>query len=399
MLDLVRQAERFIATPSESRLGNAQIARAACELLGSLGIPARIESARVHGVTHHAVIADLGPREAGEGLLLLTHLDTVPPGAPDDWTATGGDPFRPTRDGDRLYGLGSADAKVDLICKAAALEGLDPGRLRRPLRIVGTFAEEIGLLGARWLVDAGGTAGMLRALVGEPSDLTAIYAHKGYAKFEALVHCPPVARAASAVSREATLRGRSAHSSTPHLGENAIEAALERLVQSDPVGLIELTAGSAVNKVPDSCHVRWLAAGASAPAAGADALDPKPVLAFFDAWRRWRGSLESWRDDLFDPPHVICNLGCAERVPDGLLFQFDLRPRGRAALSAHEPGPAGATRRDAGRGDRRRPEGLRTGAARRHEGDLHGGRASVHGRPGGGRVRRGHLGGQRASPQ
>ena len=122
-----------------------------------------------------------------------------------------------------MYGLGSADVKPDFVCKAAALADLDPRRLRRPVRLVGTFGEEVGLLGARWLVDSGALAGMHWGLVGEPSELVAIRAHKGYAKFEAHVRCPR--RALRGASARVKLRGESAHSSTPQLGRNAIEAS------------------------------------------------------------------------------------------------------------------------------------------------------------------------------
>ncbi len=342
MLDLTRCLERLIATPSVSSLGNGDVAREACALLDAAGVCGRIETARIDGVTHHAVIADLGPPAADgdPGLLLLTHLDTVPPGDPADWTATGGDPWRPARDGNRLYGLGSADVKGDFVCKVAALEGLDPARLRRPLRLVGSFAEEIGLLGARWLVETGGTRGMRRALVGEPSELVAIHAHKGYAKYEALVRCPPAHPGARARVCSEQLRGRSAHSSTPHLGQNAIEAALERLLAADAVGWIELEGGTAVNKVPDACTLRWLEADprSEAPPEAADALDAKPLAAFLDAWRAWQAGLERVRDAQFDPAHVVSNLGGAARVPGGMRLSFDVRTvPGSSAEALVEP--------------------------------------------------------------
>jgi len=44
----------------------------------------------------------LGARPEGPTLILNDHLDTYPAGDPESWTKTGGDPFRPTRDGDFL---------------------------------------------------------------------------------------------------------------------------------------------------------------------------------------------------------------------------------------------------------------------------------------------------------
>ena len=229
MADLIAWAERFVATPSESLLGNEAIASLAAELLVELGLPARIESARVAGTRHHAVICDVGPASGSDGLLLVTHLDTVPPGEHSAWTATGGDPFRPTRDGDRLYGLGSADAKVDFACKAHALAKVERARLRRPVRLVGTFGEEVGLIGARWLIERGLARGFRDALIGEPSELTAVHAHKGYAVFEARVALARLDTGPGQLATNRVVLGAAAHSSAPSLGVNAILAALRRM--------------------------------------------------------------------------------------------------------------------------------------------------------------------------
>ena len=138
-LDFLGWVERFIATPSVSRDGNRDISELACALLREIGLEPMLSEAGTPGPPQRNVMADAGPGAGDDGLLLLTHLDTVPPGDVEGWTATGGDPYRPTRCGERLYGLGSADAKVDFVCKAAALAALGPSRLGMRVRIVGTF--------------------------------------------------------------------------------------------------------------------------------------------------------------------------------------------------------------------------------------------------------------------
>ena len=333
MLDVVSWAERFIATPSVSRDGNAAMAELATELLAEIGVTARRERHELDGVEHWLVLADLpgsDPALGGEGLILLTHLDTVPPGPLDAWTATRGDPFRPTRDGDRLYGLGSADAKVDLVCKAAGLEQIDRSKLRRPIRVVGTFAEEVGLIGARRFAEGGGTTGFRYALVGEPSELAGVRAHKGYAVFEARVplpDAPPCARDERAI--EATFRGVAAHSSTPHLGDNALQRALDRLAESDVVAVSALMAGGATNVVPDTAELSLRVRGARGDAASKDArnaFDPAPIAAFHRAWRALLRDLADTRDTDFDPDHTVGNLASARIEGGELVARFDLRP-------------------------------------------------------------------------
>jgi len=323
-VDIVAWAERFIATPSVSREGNEAIAGLACELLSEAGVAARMEPYELDGVTHYTVIGDLGPKPAGDdGLLLLTHLDTVPPGDPAAWTVTGGDPWQPVHDGPRLYGLGSADAKVDLVCKAAALARTDADRLEHPVRIVGTFAEEIGLVGARELVRSGGCAGFGAALVGEPSELRGILAHKGYAVFEARI---PLERVALPVGTPQclTLEGRSAHSSSPALGCNAIEIGLTRLAEHDVRGLVALQGGTTVNVVPDRCTLVPVLGDRGEP--DGEVWDPRPLVAFHRAWCERMAELTEPRDPGFDPDHSVGSLGKVTLERGIATLTFDLRP-------------------------------------------------------------------------
>ena len=323
MLNLLEWAERFISTPSVSADGNTEIAAKVCELLAEIGLDARREPAQVDGVLHETVIADLGPRGA-DGLLLLTHLDTVPPGDPEAWTSTGSDPWKPTREEDRLYGLGSADAKVDFVCKVVGLAGVDRARIGRPVRVIGSFGEEVGLLGARWLIDHGLAEGFRYALVGEPSELVAIHAHKGRRVYEARIPLEPLGEVAGRVESQ-SFAGRSAHSSSPQLGANAIDAALGRLARSDVVGLVDVDGGEAVNKVPERCALELLVEDVGAGAA-ASAWRVAPLLRFHAALQGMLQKLTKRRDPSFDPDHSVGSLGRARLRNGMVILEFDLRP-------------------------------------------------------------------------
>ena len=327
-VDLIRWAERFVATSSVSYEGNQAITEQAEMLLGEAGIQTRVETVTVDGTRHRAIIADLGPPpDVGNatGLLLVTHLDTVPPGESAAWTATDGNPLRPTRVGDRLYGLGAADAKIDFVCKVAALAEIERLSLQRSVRIVGTFGEEIGLLGARWLVDSGLTQGFRYVMVGEPSELAAIHAHKGYAVFEAHVPLEAMAQPTGGRLEQMHFAGQSVHSSTPDLGTSALEMALERLALPDVQGLVGFEGGSAVNKVPEASSLTLLLEGTSAQP-GTEAYAPKPLVAFHRAWRHLVERLSWHRDSEFDPDHTVGNLGSVTLCEGRASFRFDLRP-------------------------------------------------------------------------
>jgi acetylornithine deacetylase len=108
----------------------------------------------------------------GPSLAFISHLDVVPPG--EGWTR---DPFVPTREGDRLYGRGSGDAKASVAAMtlaAADLAGkLPAGRL---LVILG-YAEESK---ATTMATAVSRAGPVdAAIIGEPTNLAAAVAQRG----------------------------------------------------------------------------------------------------------------------------------------------------------------------------------------------------------------------------
>ena len=57
----------------------------------------------------------------GQSLILNAHIDVVPEGPLDMWT---NDPYKPTVDGDWLYGRGGADMKAGLAANIYAMEAL-----------------------------------------------------------------------------------------------------------------------------------------------------------------------------------------------------------------------------------------------------------------------------------
>ena len=137
----------------------------------------------------------------GDGLVLAGHTDTVPC---DDalWNA---DPFALTERDAKFYGLGTCDMKGFFPLALAAAANHQHSRLQRPLTIVATADEESSMDGARYLA-AKGIPKAAAAVIGEPTDMRPVRAHKGVAMIS-------IAAA-----------GASGHSSNPALGDNALEA-------------------------------------------------------------------------------------------------------------------------------------------------------------------------------
>src|SRR4030081_1182056 len=121
-----------------------------------------------------------GGAQGPGGVLLVTHLDTVPPGPRERWQT---DPWTLTERDGFLPGLGVADVKLDALCKAEAARRLQGRKFPRPFWLLGTFGEEVGLRGARHFAssDLFREVAPRHVLCGEPSELQLITAHKGYA--------------------------------------------------------------------------------------------------------------------------------------------------------------------------------------------------------------------------
>lgn len=193
------------------------------------------------------------------GIVLSGHTDVVPVDG-QDWDSN---PFEAVIRGEKLYGRGACDMKgfiasaLTLLPKAVSLS--KQGSLTKPLHLALSFDEEVGCLGAPLMLEELKQRGIRPdyCIVGEPSSMKMVIAHKGIAVFRCSVH------------------GKSAHSSLTHQGVNAISYAakligfidelagqLAESDQADPlfdvpystlsIGTIQ--GGTATNIVPNFCE-------------------------------------------------------------------------------------------------------------------------------------------------
>ncbi|HEX4211821.1 MAG TPA: M20 family metallopeptidase [Candidatus Dormibacteraeota bacterium] len=238
LADLVRLPSR---NPVD---GEAAVAAYVAGLLRGLGLDVETPEA-LPGRTN--VIGRWRGTGGGPALAFNTHMDTVPEG--EGWSRG---PFDGATIEGRLYGRGSVDAKGPLAAFLAAVEALvrSDVRLRGDLVITAVVDEETCSTGARALVRD------LRAdlaVVGEPTELAVAIAHRGSFR-------PVIA-----------VRGRTAHSSRPAEGVNAVYQALpvidalrryaDGLTRGHPLcgrssaAVTLLHAGVGENVIPDRCEI------------------------------------------------------------------------------------------------------------------------------------------------
>jgi len=224
---------RLVATPSVSGQ-EGPVADLVQGLLADRGIAVQRQG--------HNLWFEVG--RPGPRLLLLSHLDTVPPAG--GWS---GDPWSPAWANGRLVGLGANDAKgcvasmiwtaFALAEQAATLEG----------SVVFAFAaeEETEGMGIATLLPLLGK--LDAAVVGEPTGLQVCAAQRGML----MLRC--------------VAKGQAAHAAHPQLGENAIHKAARDISRLDVfrfeghpllgatrAQVTEIQGGLARNQVPDSCE-------------------------------------------------------------------------------------------------------------------------------------------------
>jgi acetylornithine deacetylase len=198
--------ERLVSFDTTTRNSNLELIGFVRAYLDAHGVNYRVSlDAEGAKANIHAIV---GPQAAG-GIALSGHVDTVPV----DGQAWSSDPFTLLRRDGRLYGRGSADMKGFVASALSAVPDLLARDLAKPMHLFITYDEETTCNGARRLIEDFQDSGLPPALcvVGEPSGMQPVVAHKGRLMLRVQV------------------RGMPGHSSAPANGVNAVHAAGEAI--------------------------------------------------------------------------------------------------------------------------------------------------------------------------
>jgi len=151
------------------------------------------------------VIAEFGLANDTHPVVLSGHLDVVPLGQ-KEWSV---DPFGAEIIDGKLYGRGSCDMKGGVAAiMDAAIRSARRGKVKGGIRLILSVSEEDGCKGIAHLLNTGVDLGRARAvIVAEPTNNLPVCAHKG------------------ALYMWVKVFGKTAHSSMPEKGINAVYKA------------------------------------------------------------------------------------------------------------------------------------------------------------------------------
>lgn len=210
-MDKLDLLSKLIAFDTTSRNSNRELINFIADYLNIYGIDSHLTLSRCGNKAN--LLATIPATDGGVsgGLVLSGHTDVVPVDN-QEWNYP---PFAATVADGRVYGRGSCDMKGFVAVVLGLVPQLVRQKLLRPLHLAFSYDEEVGCCGAVDLIDDIVVRKLQPefCLVGEPSSMEVITAHKGINNYRVRVY------------------GRACHSSLTNQGCNAIEYAAELIVQ------------------------------------------------------------------------------------------------------------------------------------------------------------------------
>ena len=247
--ELVDLTIRLVQLPTENPPGNEKVAAQFLKpVLSKMGFKVKT---LLSPKGRWNLIGERRWGNGGQTLIFNGHLDVVPAGDPSQWKYP---PFQGKLHKGRIYGRGASDMKSGIASFIHALSMIDRSKthLHQGTVILHLVSDEEshGHQGMGFLTQKGGIHGDA-ALVGEPTDLFPVIAHKG------------------ALWLKISTLGKSAHSARPHLGVNAIEKMMKLIHQINLISLEKehpllgkptlnvgtIRGGTKINIVPDRCEI------------------------------------------------------------------------------------------------------------------------------------------------
>jgi acetylornithine deacetylase len=194
--------ERLIGFDTTSRGSNLGLIEWVRDCLKGYGIESRLTYDATGKKANLFATVQQG---AKPGIVLSGHTDVVPVDG-QNWAS---DPFKATLKDDRIYGRGACDMKSYLAVILAMAPRFAAANLKAPIHFALSYDEEVGCIGARGLLEdlARNNIRPAGAIIGEPTGMQPVIAHKGKRAYQCCV------------------RGKEAHSALTPQGVNAIEYA------------------------------------------------------------------------------------------------------------------------------------------------------------------------------
>lgn len=235
--------EKLVSINTVKDLGNDEIVNYIAELLTKKGFKVEL----IEGKNNKKCLIAKTKKDCE--VAFLGHSDTV--AYSDGWITN---PFELAQKDSKLFGLGVCDMKGGIAAFLEAIKNIPIDKLKKGVMVIITFDEEIGFEGVKLIKDRKDIPKTI--IVGEPTDNEVIISSKGCMEYEV------------------TFKGKTVHSSSMVLGDNAILKCMKFIndltnlsnslkedvnenfstqYTTNNIAIIE--GGDCINKVPDKCKL------------------------------------------------------------------------------------------------------------------------------------------------
>lgn len=197
--------EKLVSFDTTSRNSNLDLIETVRDALVAQGVQTHLSHSAERNKANLFATLPAHDGQTHGGIILSGHTDVVPVDG-QDWTS---DPFTLTERDGKLFGRGAADMKGYIAASLALVPEFLAMPRKKPIHLAYSYDEEVGCVGAPVMLAELKSRGLQAdgCVVGEPTGMQVVVAHKGINLFTCKVH------------------GRAAHSSLTPRGCNAIEYA------------------------------------------------------------------------------------------------------------------------------------------------------------------------------
>ncbi|PWU13661.1 MAG: succinyl-diaminopimelate desuccinylase [Bdellovibrio sp.] len=328
----VEDCRTLISIDSSPSQGNRAVVSWVAKAAQQAGLTVVLQEERSGEVPQaNVIIRPAGGSSDEDSLMLQTHLDTADPGPFGLWKENHYNPFDAHIIDGKIFGVGTANCKLDFLCKLEALKRINArgatwAAAKKPV-LVGTFGAEDGMTGALKLMRKN-LINPRFAIIGEPSSLRVLVAGKGQARIQIRIPFEKDELAfrtehnlrESTSSMSKTFSGKPAHASTPQLGDSAIKKLFYHLAQlPEDIAIMEIDGGVDVATVPAHAFLEI------DPVSGFRFSMAKKLNRLFKTVLNLELEFASFQDQDFTPSHPTLNIGSVRTFEDSVELAVDVR--------------------------------------------------------------------------
>ncbi|MES9882808.1 MAG: acetylornithine deacetylase, partial [Sedimenticola sp.] len=252
---LRQMIEKLVAFDTVSRNSNMELIGFVQSYLAAHGVTSRLVPNEDGSKAN--LYATIGPMVEG-GVVLSGHTDVVPVDG-QDWST---DPFCVVEKEGRLYGRGTSDMKGFIAIALALVPQMVEAKLQKPIHLALSYDEEVGCIGAPYMIRemAKTLPKPMAVIIGEPTDMRIVNAHKGIAEFITTVnghegHSSQIDKGVSAVMVAARLVTFLEEMMAGNRADASADSPFDPPFTTIHVGTIR--GGTAINIISRHCEFNW----------------------------------------------------------------------------------------------------------------------------------------------